>query len=261
MPNLFLYITIAVIGVIFGSFANVVILRDNNRTSIVKGRSACPYCHHTLQWYELIPLLSFFIQGAKCRSCKHALSWQYPLGEAAMGTLFVLAFFLTGTNFLVGAFLAASLFFFFVVTVIDWRTQMIPVEYVLIGGALGGVSYLLHGGQWVDLVWGAIAGGGLLAGVRILWKLVMHQDGMGEGDLWFGLGLGLLCGYPVILVTLVTAVMAGAVGGIIVMLLTKKGAETAVPFGPFLFLGSLVALMWGQQLIAWYTVISGITSL
>jgi len=246
------------LGVIFGSFANVVILRDDRRASILTGRSECPHCHHILEWYELIPVLSYLIQGGKCRSCHKKISIQYPLVEIGMGCLFLLAASFT-SNVVIAVLLAFSLFFFCCACIIDLRTQLIPVEYVLIGGVLGGSAQLLLKTGWVNILLGIAVGAGVLIVVKYAWLLLMREDGMGEGDLWLGGALGALCAYPSIIVTLVAAILVGAIIGVVVLAIKKKSWETAIPFGPFLFLGAVAALLWGNQLISWYTNMSGIT--
>jgi len=248
----------AIFGVIFGSFANVVILRDDRRSSILTGRSECPHCHHILQWYELIPVLSYFAQGGKCRSCHKKISMQYPLVEIAMGVLFFFAATLTG-NIGIALCFAFSFFFFFCACVIDLRTQLIPVEYVLIGGGLAVLAQVLLKTTALNILIGVVVGGGVLAIVKYGWLLLMRQDGMGEGDLWLGAALGALCPYPSIFVTLVAAIFAGAIFGVVFTVIKKRSWESAIPFGPFLFMGALLALLWGNQLISWYTSMSGIT--
>jgi len=248
----------ALFGVIFGSFANVVILRDDRRASILTGRSECMHCHHELQWYELIPVLSYVSQGGKCRACHKHISLQYPLVELAMGGLFYFASTLSVTVF-PAALLAISFFFFFCACIIDLRTQLIPVEYVLVAGVVGGLAQILLKTDLQSLVIGIVAGAGILAVIKYGWRLLMHQDGMGEGDIWLGGALGALCPYPIILVALVSAIFAGAVLGIVITSVKKGNWERAIPFGPFLFFGALVALVWGNQLVTWYTGMSGIT--
>lgn len=139
------------------------------------------------------------------------------------------------------------------VSVIDIRSLEVPVEYVVVAGILGGISawYGLNATE-LHLLLGAVIGAGSLAAVLLIWKLITKQDGMGEGDLWIAGAIGAIVGYPAIFVALMVAVFSGAVIGSISVALQKKKFSTAVPFGPFLFLGALIALLWGQRLIDWY---------
>lgn len=254
MPNPELVTIFAVFGLVFGSFGNVLILRDARRKSILTDRSGCPHCGHVLSWYELIPVISWVAQGAKCRSCKKPISAQYPLVELAGAGLAVLSLYLLPTNLLAASLLFASLFLFLVVSVIDLHTQMVPVEYVVAAGILGlasqvGAAQLL----------GVVVGAGILLAVTVGWKLAFQKEGMGEGDTWIAGSIGLVVGYPLIVPALVLAVFSGALSGVAILFLEKKTLEAKIPFGPFLFAGMLASLLWGERLLAWYTSFSGIS--
>jgi prepilin signal peptidase PulO-like enzyme (type II secretory pathway) len=258
MPNLLTYLFVALFGLIFGSFANVMILRDAKRASIVTGRSECPHCHHELRWYELIPVLSFLLQLGRCRSCNKRLSWQYPVVEVSMALLALVAYCAGGGEVLPSLFFGVSLFFFLIISGIDIRTQMISLEYVFVGGVAGGFAQILTGTSLYAIALAAATSGLFLLIVRFLWKVLMHQEGMGEGDLWLAGALGLLVGFPASLSMLIVSIFAGAIIGVCVLIVAKKGFETALPFGPFLFFGALVALLWGESLVTWYTTTSGL---
>ncbi|CAN5176906.1 A24 family peptidase [soil metagenome] len=254
MPNPEITACFAIFGLVFGSFANVLILRDTRRKSILTDRSACPHCKHVLTWYELFPVFSWLIQGGKCRSCKKPISVQYPLVELFSALLAVLAVYLIPDNLFQASLLFASLLIMLVVSVIDLRTQMVPVEYVVASGILGAAS-LVGDRQLIGLLVGA----GLLLGITYGWKLLFKQEGMGEGDSWIAGALGLIVGYPLIVPALVVAVFSGAFGGVVALLLTKQNLEARIPFGPFLFIGLLASLVWGDVLLTWYTNFSGIS--
>jgi leader peptidase (prepilin peptidase)/N-methyltransferase len=175
-----------------------------------------------------------------------------------MAILFCLAFFLNDLVWLPAVVLAASFFFLLIASVIDLRTKMIPVEYVLVAGFFGGISQITQGVSIMSILLGILVGAGALAAVRLLWFLAMKEEGMGEGDLWLGGALGAVTAYPLVIVVLIGAVLIGAVIGILVTLLRKTTLQYALPFGPFLFLGALIALLWGESLIHWYTTLSGI---
>ncbi len=247
----------AVLGLIIGSFLNVVVLRDKSRRSILTGRSACPHCHHTLTWYELIPVLSFVLQMGKCRSCKRPISWQYPVVELLTGllTLFTVWFGLIYLESPLYAFcLTVAAWLLLVVSIIDLKTQMVSIEYVVAAGLLGGggaiASNLL---SWQSALLGMAAGAFALAFVIAVWWLATKEIGMGDGDLWIIGAIGFMVGYPSIWVALVTAVVTGAIVGVAYIALKGKKINAAIPFGPFLFVGALTALLWGECLIDWYT--------
>ncbi len=254
MPNPEIIASFAIFGLVFGSFANVLILRDDRRKSILTDRSACPHCKHVLSWYELVPVFSWLIQGGKCRSCKKSISSQYPLVELASSLLFVLAASLVPDSLVKASLLAAALLSLLVVSVIDLKTQMVPVEYVVAAGVLGLFSQV---GERPLL--GLLVGAGSLLVITYGWKFAFKKEGMGEGDSWISGALGLIAGYPLIIPAMVVAVFAGALGGVVLLLLTKRTLEAKIPFGPFLFLGLIASLLWGERLLSWYTSFSSIS--
>jgi prepilin signal peptidase PulO-like enzyme (type II secretory pathway) len=131
---------------------------------------------------------------------------------------------------------------------------MVPVEYVVLAG-LAGLASLHTTAPFI----GMLVGAGSLLFITYAWKLLFKQEGMGEGDSWIAGAVGLLVGYPLIVPALVVAVFSGAFLGATVLIVKKSSLEARIPFGPFLFAGSITALVWGNQLLAWYTSISGIT--
>ena len=254
MPNLFFALSFFVFGLVFGSFANVLILRDDRRKSILTGRSACPHCGHPLSWYELLPILSFVMQGGRCRSCRAAISPQYPAIELAGGLLFWLSWNLGGGSVLLASALSIAFLLLLVVAVIDIRTMYVPVEYVVAAGLIGAAGMLgAHQLTWMQAGQGILAGAGTLAAVMLSWKLLFDQDGMGSGDIWTGGALGAIAGYPLAWVALAAAVFSGAAIGVLSIPFAKKGLQSAIPFGPFLFVGLLIAMVAGQAIVRWYT--------
>jgi leader peptidase (prepilin peptidase)/N-methyltransferase len=256
MTNTLLYLYAVVFGLVMGSFLNVVIVRDTKRKSIMTGRSQCPSCKHVLNWYELIPVVSFLLQGAKCRSCKKALSWQYPLAEVVTAglSLFVTWYSLIyyhSTVLFIGMAISCALFL--VVSGVDLLTMEIPIDYVVIAGIIGGVARWQSGtATLTEVALGLITGAGIIAFILYGWRLIFKQDGMGTGDIWMAGALGAVAAYPLSFSMLLYAVITGAVIGIIAMLIQKKGFEAKLPFGPFLFIGFLLSLVWGQAILQWY---------
>ena len=255
MPTLFFEIFGSLLGLLLGSFANVLVLRDDRRASIVTGRSECPNCKQLLTWYELVPVISFLILRGRCRSCGKPISWQYPLVELVSSGLWLFAtyygFVLHG-SLLAAVFLGLCLSALLVISVIDIRTQMVAAEYCIVAGLLGGFASLTLGVPVVSLVIGFLAGGGLLAVVLLGWKRLTGQDGMGEGDVWIAASLGLAAGWPLIGVALLFAVLLGSFIGVGYAVLSKQGFKIRIPFGPFLAIGFVGALAWGQMVLSWY---------
>ena len=256
MTNAFFYGWAFVFGLIFGSFANVVVLRDKDRKSILHDRSRCPACKHTLAWYDLFPLLSWLALRGRCRYCKAPISAQYPLVEAVAGLLAVFAVwhgYVQHGSWILTVGLFAAFFLLLAISVIDIISMEVPLEYCVAAGIIGGFARMLAGqADLANVMLGITAGAGSLALVLYGWKLLFKQDGMGEGDIWIAGALGAIAGYPLIWITLMAAVMLGAIISLIILGFTKQSLKAAVPFGPFLFLGLLVALAAGQTIAQWY---------
>ncbi|MBI5787119.1 MAG: prepilin peptidase [Candidatus Niyogibacteria bacterium] len=245
-------IAVFILGLIFGSFANVIVLRLNTGESLIFGGSRCFFCGRELKWFELIPVLSFFAWGGKCRTCGCRISWQYPALEAASGILFLLVYiFGRGPGIYIPFFwllLAASAY--------DIRHKIIPNQLVYSAAAVI-LLYLTVGsgvlsGDWGLLVRNLAVGAGLSAFFAFLW-LVSKGRWMGFGDAKMAFVLGLALGWPAGLVGLFVSFWLGAAAGLIYLLFSSSASLKAeIPFAPFLFAGGLSAFLWGDFLISWY---------
>lgn len=234
-------------GTIIGSFLNVCVYRIPKGLSVVWPPSYCPGCGQSLAWYQLIPVLSFFLVKGMCSACEARISWRYPLVEAITGVLFLNIYWLYGLSsaFLTLTFLVSLLL---VIALIDADHRVIPNRLVLVGLMVGlGLNLLFNHLMWSRLFLGFLAGGGTLLFIALL-----SSGGMGGGDIKFGAMLGVFVGWPGIIATLVIASVSGALYGLAAMALGKKSLGDIVPFGPFLALGALVVLFWGPQLWALY---------
>jgi len=255
MTNLF-YLPIGILGAIFGSFANVLILRDNKRASIVTGRSECPSCKHILGVTDLIPILSYIGLGGKCRYCRKLISWQYPLVEAIAACLALYAFWyglVQHGSVILTLGLFVSLMSFLILSVIDIRTLSVTWDYCLLAGVAGGLGQVLaHTLSLQAVLLGAAVGAGSIIAIIYGWKLIFKQDGMGSGDIWIAAAVGACVGWPSLIVALYGAILIGALYGVSQIIARKKSMGMEIPFGPFLAIGVLIALQWGQQLVAWY---------
>lgn len=278
LPDLVGYAFIFGLGAAIGSFLNVVIHRVPNEQSIVFPNSACPKCGQSIKPYDNIPILSWIILGGKCRNCKAPISARYPAVELLTALVFTLVFWQIGFN----AFLPVCLIFAAVMislVFIDAEHMILPnvITYPLfIAAILVRLIYplafetnyfsdmqffpatLLAGYPlWVVSVAsglaGAIAGGGSLWLVGELWKRLRGVDAMGLGDVKMMLGVGALLGWRLSVLAIFLGAFAGALIGIFVILGKKdRDLQTQIPFGIFLGTGSLLALLFGEKLIAWY---------
>ena len=234
-------------GLCVGSFLNVVIARLPDGRSIVSPGSACPRCQRPIAWYDNVPVLSFLRLGGRCRHCGGAISWRYPLVELATGILFAIAALARGAGpeLVPALVLAAALV---AITGIDRDHQIIPDVVTLPGIAVGlAFSLLLGQPRWTDALIGAAVGGGLFLVI-----IVASGGGMGGGDMKLAAMLGAFLGWRPLLVAILAAVLAGGILAIGLLALRRKGRKDAVPFGPFLAMGGLVALFWGGPIIDWY---------
>jgi leader peptidase (prepilin peptidase) / N-methyltransferase len=237
-----------VLGTIMGSFLNVVTYRLPRHESLIKPASHCPSCGTPVKPYDNIPVLSWLLLRGHCRSCGERISVRYPLVEALTGLLCLAAVLVHGST--VGIALSITLILLIVpAAVIDLEHRIIPNLITLPGCVLAVAMGLAldPSGEPTRLIAGAAAGGALLLAA------LAYPGGMGMGDVKLAAMMGLFLGSAVAPAVLV-ALLSGTVLGLVII--ARKGAaagrKTAVPFGPFLALGALVAVYAGQPLVHFY---------
>ncbi len=254
-----LTIFIFFLGLAVGSFLNVVIARIDTPKSIWLARSSCPKCKHKLSAWDLIPLLSFVVLGGKCRYCKKKISWEYPLVELITGAAFLMLFwffngFLVANN--PGSIeIYLNLFFYFsytafliIIFVYDLKHYLI-LDRVVLPAAI----FALLGSLFTPMGIVSALLGSVVAGVFfLLLFLVSRGKWMGGGDVKLAFVIGLMLGWPNILVGLFLAFVLGAIFGIGLMLSKKKKWKDKLPFGTFLALGTFLAFIIGNYVIDWY---------
>lgn len=274
-PTFFVVFSI-IIGLMVGSFLNVVIHRlpkmmENSekayvaeaygvkhdakiptKYNIVTPRSACPSCGHQIKAIENIPIISYLILGGKCKGCKTKISPRYPLIEALTGVLIGAVAYKFGYS---NASLFAFIFVFALVTLtfIDFDTQLLPDDITLPLLWLG-LLFNLNAG-FTDLksaVLGAVFGYLILWSVYWLFKIVTGKEGMGYGDFKLLGAIGAWFGWQLLPAVILLSSVVGAVIGIGMIAFRGKSGGTAIPFGPFLALGGIAALFFGQQLAGFY---------
>ncbi|PLR93712.1 prepilin peptidase [Bacillus sp. T33-2] len=238
---LFLY------GLIFGSFFNVVGLRVPEGKSIVAPRSSCPNCGHQLTAIELIPVLSYFIQRGKCRSCQARISPVYPIFELLTGILFAAAPFLVGwNNELIIALTLISLFM--IITVSDFAYMIIPDKVLVVFAGIFLVERIfIPLSPWWDSLTGAAAGFFLLLLISII-----SRGGMGGGDIKMFAVIGFALGLKTMLLSFFFSTFYGAFFGIIGLMLGFVKRKEPMPFGPFIALGTLTAYFFGHDIVEAY---------
>ena len=248
-----------VLGLIIGSFLNVVILRYNTGRSF-GGRSACMTCESELRFHELIPLLSFVALRGRCLSCKTKISIQYPLVELATGVLFAglflkfqdLFFISTLTFSLLYAFYALIFSLLLVIAAYDLKHKIIPDLLVFVFGLLAflGLFVLNSSGFYPHLpsLWEFLSGVVVALPLALIW-LLSRGTWMGLGDAKLALGLGWLLGLSEVLSGVILAFWAGAIVGLFLLIFSKNhGMKSEIPFAPFLVFGAIVAFLFEFQL-------------
>jgi prepilin signal peptidase PulO-like enzyme (type II secretory pathway) len=235
-------------GLACGSFFTVAVSRWPRGESLVRPRSHCTGCQRTLAVRELIPVLSWLVQRGHCRGCGSRIGWRYPVIELTSGILAAASIAAFGPTWrgLAAALLALALV---PVVVIDLEHRLIPDVIVLPTAALGlAAAALADPARW----WVPAVAAGAAAGFLLLLWLV-YPSGMGLGDVKLALLLGAVLGASVI-PALALAFGAGAILGLALLVrLGRRARKIAVPFGPFLAAGALVALFWGAPMIDWYS--------
>jgi leader peptidase (prepilin peptidase)/N-methyltransferase len=238
----------AVLGAVFGSFLNVVAYRLPRGESLSRPRSRCPGCLTQIRAYDNVPVLSWLALRGRCRTCREPISARYPLVEAATGALCALVVLAKGPD--EDALLGLALVLLLVpVTLIDLDHRIIPNRLMLIGAILAPPLLLLsQPDALVEHLVAAVAAGGFF-----LVAVLAYPRGMGMGDVKLAFVLGLFLGRdvgPALFVALVAGTLVGA--AVIARKGATEGRKTAVPFGPFLALGALVALFAGDAMVEWY---------
>lgn len=241
-----------VFGACVGSFLNVCIYRIPAALSIVHPGSRCPHCKRMLPFYDNIPILSWLLLMGKCRSCRAPIAIRYPFVEL-LGGFFALACGLAFGPTLHGLVIFAFIATLIVVTFIDLDHRIIPDTISLPGIPLFFLAALaVPTVTWRDSAIGIVAGGGSLFLVAWVYQLITGREGMGGGDIKLLAMIGAVVGWQGILFTLFAASAIGTAIGLLAMIQSGKGMRLAIPFGPFLAMGTVVYLFFGEGLIYWY---------
>lgn len=269
------YPAAAGLGLLVGSFLNVVILRLPRRLEwqwkreareileipdlyeppppgVVVERSHCPHCGHQLAWYENIPLLSWLALRGRCRSCKTPISLQYPLVELLTGLLFLACVWRFGFGWKgFGALLFTG--YLIALAGIDLRTRLLPDQLTLPLLWLGLVAAMEHlYVQPKPAVLGVMAGYLSLWSVYWVFKQLTGKEGMGHGDFKLLAAIGAWTGLAGVLPTILLSSLVGAVVGSLWLAAKGRDKATPIPFGPYLAIAGWISFMWGNDLVRLY---------
>ncbi|MBN1193167.1 MAG: prepilin peptidase [Coriobacteriia bacterium] len=274
MPLWFLVMSFALFGLLFGSFANVVVWRLPAARSIVSPGSHCPSCGKAIAWFDNIPVVSWLLLRARCRACGEPISVRYPLVEIASGVLFALAAVRFGATW--QALLAAVVFWLLLVlSAIDIDHYRLPNVLVAILAGIGVIGVAIAQVARIPLapltltgpasvmqpalaaLIGLLLGGGLPATIAFLYGAVRRRQGLGMGDIKLLAALGIVLG-PYVVMTLVI----GSIIGLVVGLTASRSvalSERRIPFGPSLAAGAVITALAGPEILQWYLRLAGLS--
>lgn len=295
MYNLYIFLGF-IIGSILGSFLKAIADRSLSKKTFL-GRSNCPKCHKLLQWYDLIPLISYIQLRGRCRYCKTKIALEYLLIEAFMGFTIGALFWQSFTIFpglsdqyKLIIFIFDILFKTFIITVLsaitltDLKETLIPdriiipssiialialvlvtlykiwyLYYVLSINVIGKLLLPSHSDYFYRhaiITAEPLTGGIIMAIVLGLFFftliLVTRGRGMGGGDFKLGIFMGLVLGFPNAILALLLSFLTGSIVGVILLMMRMRKLGQTIPFGPFLSLGSIIAVFWGDKILDWY---------
>lgn len=254
------YLLVFVFGAVIGSFLNVCIYRIPRDLSVVFPSSRCTSCNNPVRPWDNIPIFSYFLLGGKCRYCKAGFSIRYPVVEALNAFFYVAILWRYGWEWhtLIYSALISS---FIVITFIDIDFQIIPDRITLVGIPLGLIcgSFILpdpfmRGSAlgFKSSVIGAVSGFLFFYMIAELSLRILKKEGMGGGDIKLMAMVGAFLGWKAVILTTFLGSLSGAIIGIMLMIIKGKERGSLIPFGPFLALGAVVALFFGQEILIWY---------
>lgn len=234
------------LGTILGSFVKVLADRSLGKKSFW-GRSYCPKCQHKLAWYDLFPIFSYIFLQGKCRYCHKKIGKEYLLVELVMGILIAFLFWYS----LSLLELISKTFFIVILAVLfltDIKEMFIPDRVILPSIIIGIVLNLITAQPFFFSLLTGLLIGAFFYGLII----ITRGKGMGGGDVKLGAFIGIMLGFPQAIAAIILSFLTGAIFSIVLILTGKKHFGQTIPFGPFLVLGSLIMLYWGNQIIDWY---------
>ncbi|HEX2946448.1 MAG TPA: prepilin peptidase [Clostridia bacterium] len=258
----FAYAAIFVLGLIFGSFANVMIYRIPQGKSIIAPPSSCTKCGKRLTAIDLVPVFSYVFLKGRCRHCKERISPRYPLVELLTAVVYTALFYRFGfsVSFVAYAFLMTVLIAIFF---IDIDQRIIP-NGLVITGLIGGTAFFIYNcfapqpeifgdGKWWTPLAGILPGSGFLLLIAVIGSLIYRSDdALGMGDVKLMAPIGLFLGWKLCTIALLLSVALGGVLSMLLMLLGLKKRKDTIAFGPFIVIGAFITVMWGWDLFLMY---------
>jgi leader peptidase (prepilin peptidase)/N-methyltransferase len=241
-----------VLGLIIGSFINVCIYRIPRNESVIYPASHCPKCRTKIKPIDNIPLLSYILLKGRCRNCGSKISIQYPVVEFLTGLIYLIIYLIYGLSIqsLVYIILSSALI---IIAFIDLQKQMIPDVISLPGIVIGLIlSFIVPYISFINSALGALVGGGIILIIAWVGSIIFKKEAMGGGDVKLAAMIGAFLGWRYTIISLFLGFFLGALIGIILIIMKIKKREDAIPFGPFIALGSIITLLWGEKILLWY---------
>jgi leader peptidase (prepilin peptidase)/N-methyltransferase len=242
-------------GLLVGSFLNVIAHRVPAGLSVVRPPSRCPKCESEIRKRDNIPVLSWILLRGMCRDCSEPISMRYPMVELATAALFAATAVVIGESWVLLAYLWFAALTF-VLSLVDIEHKRLPNRILYPGTAVGAVLLAAGaaGGGDLSSLWRGLAGGVAYFGMLLLVAL-LARGGFGMGDVKLAFVLGLFAAFiswEALFVAVFGAFVLGGLASILLLLLTKASRKDAIPFGPWLVLGSWLAIVVGDAVAEWY---------
>jgi len=239
-------ILILLLGLIFGSFFNVVIYRLPKGGDIVFPRSACPNCQKIIKFYDNIPVISYLILLGKCRNCQKKISIQYPVIEIFTALTFWFAYQHFGEHLIYFIFACIFLSILIILAIIDAQHMILPDELTL-GGAVLFLAFSFFNPRITTLnsIISAFSSALIFAGIYFFYVKFRKKEGLGFGDVKMMLLLGAFLGIQKLIIALFLASILGILVGLFMIIFKNKNLQLALPFGTFLSIGSYISLFYG----------------
>lgn len=254
LPLWIFYFAAGAIGLELGGLATIFIQRWIDEVSIFKpGRSRCPSCEERLAWKDTIPILSYFLLKGKCRHCETRIGPQYMMVEVSCLAWSLALAHLHGPSLAWGVYLILGCMLI-AGSFIDFETMLLPNRVTLGGAAIAiAACFVLDEPGWRDGLLGAATGGGFFWLLQQGYRLLRREEGLGTGDVKLMVMVGAMTGFTGLPLTILLASATSAVGIFIYLLRPDHdGVKTRIPFGPFLSLGGMLYVLYGQQIMNWW---------
>lgn len=250
------------LGLIVGSFINAWVWRIREEKSVARGRSMCPQCEHTLDFWDLIPVLSWIFLKGKCKYCQANISTQYPIVEIITTIAFTLSAIwwpfpsIEPLGWVLFVLWLGITALFIALSVYDFKWYLLPsvlLGKLLIFVIIWQIVFALYGADVWEWLFSPLLGAAVAFGFFYTLHVIGRGKWMGGGDVKLVFVLGLTVGLTGTLVGLFISFVMGAVIGLLLIAAQRKGRGDMVPFGPFLLLGFWIAFFFSYELIEWYT--------